>query len=359
MTQQAESDGAFAPGDPDGAFAPDVPDGAFAPDVPDGAFAPGTRIATLSSTGVMGEAAIESLRPGDTVLTLLGPDERATAVRQVRRQRADPRIPVVRIRAGALAPAMPAADLVLPATGLLRLRESLPSDVPVGEGEDPGMLVPAAALLNSASVDRDSTGPGEWFVLDLGESSVILANATAAASANGTRPRCLAIMPAGETLNRHRQRIAARANATPSAPAAPPPPVQPEPAPPAEEPGTLPVIVLAAGKPVPVENVGAWQFLCTLPARSGPVRLRSTPRRAADAADGRRFGICLRAVELNEIRLDFASQSFGPGFHPAEGEGDNLWRWTNGDAWLVLPYSIEPRRLVLTLTDWHTGLALA
>ncbi|MCX7383235.1 MAG: hypothetical protein NT133_17890, partial [Alphaproteobacteria bacterium] len=100
-------------------------------------------------------------------------------------------------------------------------------------------------------------------------------------------------------------------------------------------------------------------FTCTLPARSGPVRLRSKPRRAAEAADGRRFGVCIRAVEVDGVRLDFASQSFGPGFHPAEGEGDKVWRWTNGDAWLVLPYSVEPRQLALSLTDWHTGLALA
>ncbi|MCX7379955.1 MAG: Hint domain-containing protein, partial [Alphaproteobacteria bacterium] len=81
----------------------------------EGAFVPGTRIATLSATGVMGEIAVEALQPGDTVLTLLGPAERATPVRAIRRVRADPPGLVVRIRAGALAPSMPPADLVLPA----------------------------------------------------------------------------------------------------------------------------------------------------------------------------------------------------------------------------------------------------
>lgn len=322
----------------------------------EGAFAPGTRIATLSAAGVMGESPVESLQPGDTVLTLLGPEERATPVRAIRRIPADPRGTVVRIRAGALAPAMPAADLVLPATGLLRIRESLPSDVPVGPGEDPGHFVPAAALLNSASVFRDGEAPAEWVVVDLGESNVLLANATAVASAV-TYPRPLPVMPAGIALNQHRQRIAARAAAAAVPTVAEPPPRLAAPPPPEPEP--VPITVLAAGKPVELTEIEPGRYTCTLPARSGPARLRSQPRRAADAADGRRFGVCVRAVELNDILLDFGSQSFGPGFHPAEGEGDHLWRWTNGDAWLVLPYSAEPRRLTLTLTDWHTALAIA
>ena len=330
--QQAESEGAFAPG------------------VQEGAFAPGTRITTLSASGVMGETVVESLQPGDTVLTLLGPEERATPIRAVRRVEAAGL--AVRIRAGALAPAMPAADLVVPATALLRLRDSLPADVPIGAGEDPGQFVPAAALLNSTSVLRD-TAPEEWVVVDLGESSVLLANATATASAV-SYPRPLPVMPAGVALNQHRQRIASRAAAL--APLAAPPPPPPSPA---AEPEPAPITVLAAGKPVVLHEEAPLRFLAELPARSGPVRLRSRPRKAADEADGRRFGVCVSSVVLNDVVLDFASQSFGPGFHPAEGEGDHLWRWTNGDAWLVLPYSADPRRLTLVLTDWHSGLALA
>ena len=158
------------------------------------------------------------------------------------------------------------------------------------------------------------------------------------------------------TADQHRQRIAARAGMLAPLEETPPAPagsaVSPEPQP-------VPITVVAAGKPVELREEAPLRFIAALPARSGPVRLRSRPRRSADEADGRRFGVCVRAVELNGVLLDFASQSFGPGFHPAEGEGDHTWRWTNGDAWLVLPYSAEPRQLALTLTDWHIGLELA
>ena len=315
----------------------------------EGAFPPGTRIATLSASGVMGEAAVESLRPGDTVLTLLGPAEQPTPIRAIHRVAAA-QGPLVHIRAGALAPAMPSADLVLPATALLRLRESLPPDVPIGEGEDPGALVPAAALLNSTSIYRDAAAAvAEWHVIELDSHSILLANATATASACHY-PRCLPILPAGPALNYHRQRLAARAMAE----------EMPEMAPPqaafAAKPVLPPVTLLTAGKPVPLEEPSPWHFTCTLPPRSGPVRLRSTRRRADDDSDGRRFGVCVRAAAVNGVPLVLDSASFGPGFHPIEGSGEDTWRWTTGDAWLVLPYSAEARTLALTLTDWHEGL---
>ena len=96
-----------------------------------------------------------------------------------------------------------------------------------------------------------------------------------------------------------------------------------------------------------------------MPARTGPVRLRATARRANDSADIRQFGICLTHITLDDTPIALDSKTLGPGFHPPESNGTQSWRWTTAEAWLVLPYSPTPRTLHLTLTDWHHNLAPA
>ena len=153
-----------------------------------GAFLAGTHITTLSRHGVMAEVPVESLNPGDTLLGLAGPSEKPSEIRAIHHVTSPDnhphpnRVTPIRIRAGALAPAMPAQDLILPPDALLRLRDSLPPDVPIGDGEDPGYLVPAAALLNATSITRDPIFPHTWFVLELDTPDIILANATPVAA---------------------------------------------------------------------------------------------------------------------------------------------------------------------------------
>ncbi len=351
----------------------------------EGAFRAGTLITIVGRNGALREIPVESLTPKDRLLTLAGPTEEPRPLRALHRIVLTPashpnplRVAPIRIRANAIAPGMPARDLVLLPEAMLRLRDFGPPDGPIGIGEDPGHLVPAAALLNDTSITRDAPADAPidaediWFIPDLGPHTIILAEATAIGSAHTpSTTRCIPIRPPGAALNALRSRLAARATELgiprqpPSPPRFRPPhlPPQAEPPPPtttgSPEPSN-PLIILAGGAEIPPAHSPApLAFAYTLPARTGPVRIRARPRRAPDANDPRRFGVCVLAITLNEKSLPFDTPSFGPGFHAAESNDLTTWRWTNGDAWLVLPYSADPRHLLIQIADWHTALAIA
>ena len=130
-------------------------------------FAPGTRIATAT-----GEAAVETLRPGDLVRRA---DGAVAPVRWIGRQSvatrfADPlRSWPVRVSAGALAPNVPTRDLLLsPGHALL-----------VG-----GVLAQAGALVNGTSIRRESRVPEHlvWWHVELDGHALLLAEGTPAES---------------------------------------------------------------------------------------------------------------------------------------------------------------------------------
>jgi hypothetical protein len=102
-------------------------------------FAPGTRIATP-----FGQRAVETLAPGDAVLTARGRARRVTWVGQWRPDARDPAQRAVRVRAGAFGPGLPARDLVVsPGHGLWFA----------------GAVVPAAALVDGVRVLREAPPP--------------------------------------------------------------------------------------------------------------------------------------------------------------------------------------------------------
>ena len=353
----------------------------------EGAFLRGTALATMSAAGQPGSVAVESLKPGDTLLTLAGSEEEARPVRALHLLEIDAAthpspllVTPICISAGALAAGVPASDLLLPPEAMLRFRNTGPADGPIGEGEDPGHLVPAAALLNGTSITRvHGAGPQAWFIPELGEHAILLAAGAAMGSArpplaNGARaPACIPICMPGAALNAWRRRLSARAeNAGMAAQPAPPPRfgrlplptvVAGEPReqrqPPAPAPDeALPLDVVAAGASVPLSSrLSPFEFAYELPARTGPVRLRSQPRHAPGANEGRRFGVCILEIRLDGSLIGFDAPAFGPGFHPLEANDESSWRWTNGDAWLVLPYNAHPRRLQIRTTSWHQALA--
>jgi len=360
------------------------------PDLPgEGAFLLGTMLATLSAAGLPDDREIGTLKPGDALLSIAGAEEEPKPIRAIHRLEIDPAshatpllVAPIRICAGAIAPGVPANDLFLPPEAMLRFRDSGPADAPIGPGEDAGHLVPAAALLNGTSITRHHVpGPHVWLVPDLGTHTILLAEGTALGSARlgaarGRRvPACIPVHLPGVALNAWRTRIAARAREAgleapsvaparsrrtplPELPhatsknAAPLPPPVPAPA--------VPIDVVAAGATVPAtERTAPFTFGYELPARTGPVRLRSAARHAPHAGEGRRFGVCIIDIAIDGAVIPFDSPAFGPGFHPVESNQEMSWRWTNGDAWLVLPYSANPRRLRIRITDWHAGLTLA
>ena len=123
-------------------------------------FMPGTMIATPD-----GEAAVETLKPGDLVLTTTGEAKPVNWVgrQTVSKRFADPtRSYPIRVRAGALDDNVPSRDLLIsPDHALL-----------VG-----GVMVNAGALINGSSITRERTVPDSfvYYHVELDDHSLILA----------------------------------------------------------------------------------------------------------------------------------------------------------------------------------------
>ena len=139
-----------------------TPGGNFIVDV--ACFRAGTRIRTPS-----GDVAIETLQPGDPVITA---NNDSRPVRWTGRHRVDcqrhpfpEQVWPVRVAAGALGTAIPCADLYLSPDHSLLLD---------------GVLVPVKLLINGTSIAREPTGAVTWHHLELDSHDVILAEGAAA-----------------------------------------------------------------------------------------------------------------------------------------------------------------------------------
>jgi hypothetical protein len=118
-----------------------------------------------------------------------------------------------------------------------------------------------------------------------------------------------------------------------------------------------PLRLFANGEEVAAdEGDSDLQVRFTLPANTGPVRLHSTAHDSPSPKDPRRLGVCVVAMELDGAPIDLSGPIPARGFHSVEGDGTDQWRWTDGQAWLVLPYASTSRQLSVTITDWHRNL---
>ncbi len=151
-------------------------------DIAAACFAPGTRIATPA-----GPRPVEALAIGDLVATAGGA---ARSVRWIGRRHydaatvaANPQLHPVRIRGGALAPGRPGRDLVLsPQHAVLVL-----GDAATGQ-----LLVPAAALVNGASIVQPiHAGPLAYLHVELDRHALLLAEDTEVESFADTDGRAL------------------------------------------------------------------------------------------------------------------------------------------------------------------------
>jgi hypothetical protein len=89
----------------------------------------------------------------------------------------------------------------------------------------------------------------------------------------------------------------------------------------------------------------------TLPPRTTTLRLISSS--AQSPGDARKLGVAIfgLSIEGSEIPLD--SPALVRGFHRAEtGEG-LTWRWTDGEALLIMQPKPLPQLLTVHVTDWH------
>ena len=342
----------------------------------DGAFPAGTPIATPQ-----GEVAIDTLAPGDTVLTPQGP----RTVRHVATTTADPataptRLLPVLVVQGACGGGLPRTDLLMPPQQLLFVQDSaLPQ----------GALAAIGALVNGRTILRTAaTGPVDWVRVELEAPGLLLAaGLPVAARHDPTAGAAAAILPPGPAIAALRARLAgtvsaagpatgpatAPATAPTTAPApepalAAPPAPEPEAAPEAEpdmtaapDPATT-VRALALGRALAAEDGSTealWLF--TLPAGASEVVLLSpqgvpgnTP--PAQRATARRYGVAIREITLDDAPVPLDGPQIGTGFHPAETAGSQTWRWTDGAATLNLAPAATARRLAVAINDWHALL---
>lgn len=94
-----------------------------------------------------------------------------------------------------------------------------------------------------------------------------------------------------------------------------------------------------------------------IPSRTTTLRLSSVS--AQPPGDGRRLGVAVLRiqVESNDIPLD--SPALIRGFHRAEAGEGLTWRWTDGDALIILPPRPAPQTLAVHIADWHLMLTNA
>ena len=66
--------------------------------------------------------------------------------------------------------------------------------------------------------------------------------------------------------------------------------------------------------------------------------------------------MAIQALLLDGIPLDLGGPAAGDGFHGLESREQTRWRWTDGDAELLLPPCAAPRQLAVIINDWHSML---
>lgn len=329
----------------------------------DGCFPAGTLITIATPVGLQ-ERAIESLHPGELAQ---GPAGSAPLAAIAPCPMPDGPGAAILLRANAIAPGRPRQDLLVTPEQLLFVRDAQLPD---------GALVPAGALVNGRSVQRVPRPEGvAWFALGLEAHGLVVA-AGQPASTRRAPGEALSqrLLPPGPGLFALRGRLT-RAAPAPVAAAPAAPPEQPTPArsPAADAepvfvdelpPGEAPDLRLVAdGRLAPAlpSESGAWCF--RIPAGATTFRLLSPvgvpPDRPQGDADGRRFGVAIQSILLDGIPLDLGGRVAGDGFHAFEMREQHSWRWTDGNARLVLPPCAQPRRLEVTINDWHRLLRRA
>jgi hypothetical protein len=296
----------------------------------DGCFPAGTPVAVED-----GERPIDALQPGQMIQTATGPQPLAAI---------EPRDPgagaAIRLHPGCLGPGQPSRELLVSPEQLLLVRDQVLPD---------GVLVPAGALVNGRSVLRTTRPAGaSWFALGFATHTLPLVAGMAAGCLRETAsPLSARLLPPGPGLFALRGRLARLPPAPAAAPEPPPPP------PPADAPALQ---LIADGAPIAADRQGDhWRF--TIPPHAASLRLVSPVGRPPESgADGRGYGVAILALLLDGIPLALAGPACGHGFHPPEGDAGHTWRWTDGDAELALPPCATPRRLEVTITDWHLML---
>jgi hypothetical protein len=91
-----------------------------------------------------------------------------------------------------------------------------------------------------------------------------------------------------------------------------------------------------------------------LPPRTTALRLTSPS--AQPPGDGRRLGVAIFRLQLEAMDIPLDNAGLIRGFHRAESGEGLTWRWTDGDALLILQPKPMAQTLSIHITDWHKML---
>jgi collagen type I/II/III/V/XI/XXIV/XXVII alpha len=297
-------------------------------DVTFACYAAGTRV-----LGAHGEIAVEDLRVGDRLVTMLG--RRLAPVAWIGHRQVDLRhhprpwdVSPVRVSAGAFGAGMPHRDVVL----------SPDHAAYVGN-----VLIPIRTLVNGASIAREASETIVYYHIELDRHDVILAEGLPAESyldtgnrsafANGggavrlhadfamrvwQTAACAKLVLAGAELEAARRLLLRRAEALGHVPT-----------------HDAALHVRADGRVV-TGRVEGTRHRFHLPADCGDVRLVSRhgvpAETGAASRDTRRLGVAMAGLRLDGVRIDLGDARLASGWHAEEG----AWRWTDGDASLAI-----------------------
>jgi hypothetical protein len=334
-------------------------------------FAEGTRIRTAQ-----GETAVENLAAGDQVAVL---DNGAQTTRRVAwigyrdinlATHPDPFIvQPVRIRRDAFASDVPCRDLLV----------SPDHAVLIQDAAGGGILIPARLLVNGATIVRETRMMKvRYFHVELDRHSVIFSENLPSESYLDTGNRsffqngggvidlnagfigdapqigrethsCAPFIHDAETVLPVWSRLARRAEEMGHA--IPTPETTRDPAP----------VLFVDGREVRPIQVSGQRFSYILPPGAAEVRLRSRAARPCEARpwleDHRHLGVLVIGVQVRDgqdvenvedIALD--GPAFGRGWWDVEHDGQQMARWTDGDAVLWLPEANGSHRVVTIST---------
>ncbi|MDE2573987.1 MAG: Hint domain-containing protein [Rhodospirillales bacterium] len=294
------------------------------PSLPD-CFCAGTKLMTLR-----GEVPVERLAPGEYALTLSGQGAALKQVTRIDVMEVDlgtrPEAAPVRITAGAVAPGMPARDLLVSPGHAIALPDESEARV----------LIPALYLVNGATIRRaPATGTQRYFAVALDSHDLLMADgqacesdppgdADAAFTSAGRAAAGCAPCLWGSAAEPFHARLLERAGEL------------------GHRLAENPALelrcngdILEALSETPTERV----YLLPPGARQVDLLSRSTipAETRSGSTDRRRLGVPITALLHDGLALPLDGPAFAAGFLPPERDGAAAWRWTTGAATLDLP----------------------
>jgi hypothetical protein len=311
----------------------------------------GTRLLTTE-----GEVPVEALAVGQRAITASGKARPIVWIGERRidcRRHPRPRLVwPVRVRAHALGTGAPKRDLLL----------SPDHAVSVAAADGAGtVLVPIRHLVNGLTVVQEPAASVRYFHIELASHDLLLAEGLPAesyldtgnrdtfAASRGRRRRgrpalswadaCAPLRQSGADVAAARRRLKARAESL------------------GWRAGSRAGLHLrAAGRSFAPASVKGRLHRFVLPDRTSDAEIVSHTGVSVRGGDGwRRLGVSIGAILVNGRIVPLDSATLGAGFHPAEREAGELWRWTDGAARLSLRPSRGPLLVELLLREAAPG----